>query len=185
MLAALLEYVAAHSVRRGRVLSPPAAVWREAMRRRADVMGWVGDYPVAAVGMALVAAGFRRERQARVGYLVDAHTAAALWALAGQPRRQRPRKRRAKLSPTLAMRMAARTFRPTRPVRTCDGKTWPSVGQLARALRCSRAAVYRAIERSDTVLGLHVSYLDAHWTAKSAKSTVAAHEDDFGIPSPS
>jgi hypothetical protein len=178
VLDAVREYAAAVGVSRGRHVSPPAAVWRQALLQRADAMGWVGDYPRHLVGRALVALGFRRVKGLVVGYLVDAQTATSLWVLAGG---KRPRATRPAAKPRLAMPRALRTlqytYRPTRPVRTCDGREWASTGQLAKALRCSRAAVVRALQRHEAVRGLHVSYLAKASRPLQASGTVSVHDD--------
>lgn len=178
VLAAVREYVAAVGVRRGRHVSPPAAVWRQALLQRADAMGWVGDYPGHLIGRALVELGFRRVKGLVVGYLVDADTAAVLWALAGG---KRPRATKPAAKPRLnlprALQTLQHTYRPTRPVRTCDGRVWASAGQLAAALGCSRAAVVRALQTGNAWRGLHVSYLAKDSRPPPASGTVSVHED--------
>jgi hypothetical protein len=177
-LDAVREYAAAVGVKRGRHVSPPAAVWRKALLQRADAMGWVGDYPRHLVGRALVALGFRRVKGVLVGYLVDASTAAELWALAGgkRPRASRPAAK-ARLSVPRALRMLQHTYRPTRPVRTCDGREWHSLGACARALGVSVATVCRALAKRQTVRGLHVAYLAKDSRPLGTSGTVSVHDD--------
>lgn len=190
LAASVAAWVRAAGITRGKTPSPQATSWCRAFEEYALAQGWtLTRMPRAMMGQTLVRLGFRRVAVGgRIAYLVSSAAAELLWrygpaALRPRVRKPPPRVPIATLLPN-ASRLA-HTFRQPKPLRTCDGQTWDSAGHLASALGVSRLAVARALHEGKPVRGVHVAYLSGDWTAKSAKGTVAAHEDDWPIPSPS
>lgn len=185
---AVRRWLADAGVARGGWMSPPAAALCRAFLQHAEASGWGIEVKPPEMGRLLLRLGFKPLRRAASGFLVSRESAEALWRHA--PGQKRKVKRGIQLLPgkrhVEAVRSHGRYSK--RAVRTCDGTEWESVALLARVLGVSRAAVCRAIDGRHCVGGMHVAYLGPP-VRKSRKAdgsgTVAAHEDDFGIPSPS